>query len=128
MAYNILIVDDSAIIRAVLVKTLNMSGYDIGTLLQAANGQEALDLLEKNWVDIVLADINMPVMTGIELVERMAKSNIIKTIPVVIISTERSETRIKELMSRGVRAYLNKPFTPENLKKVLDEIFNAPKV
>ncbi len=128
MAYNFLIVDDSAIIRAVVAKTLHMTGFEIGLVLQAANGKEALDMLEKNWVDIVLADINMPIMTGIELVEHMANSALIKSIPVVIISTERSETRISELKSKGVRAYLNKPFTPENIKKVLEEIFNGPKV
>lgn len=125
MAYNILIVDDSAIVRAVVRKTLGLTGVAIGEIQEASNGQEALDKLEKSWVDIVFADINMPVMTGIELVDRMIERNILKTSPVVIISTERSETRMAELRAKGVSAYLNKPFTPECLRDVITQVLGG---
>ena len=125
MAYNILIVDDSAIVRAVVRKTLGLTGVAIGEIQEAGNGQEALEKLENSWVDIVFADINMPVMTGIELVDRMVERNILKTSPVVIISTERSETRMAELRAKGVSAYLNKPFTPECLRDVITQVLGA---
>ena len=122
MAYNVLIVDDSAIVRAVVRKALGLTGVALGEILEAANGQEALDKLEKNWIDIVFADINMPVMTGIELVNKMVERDILKSSPVVIISTERSETRMAELRAKGVSAYLNKPFTPEHLRDVITQV------
>ena len=125
MAYNVLIVDDSAIVRAVVRKTLSLTGVELGVVLEAGNGQEALERLAKNWIDIVFADINMPVMTGIEMVDQMIARDILKTSPVVIISTERSETRMAELRAKGVSAYLNKPFTPECLRDVITQVLGA---
>ena len=122
MAYNILIVDDSETVRAVVAKAIEMSGVDVKALRTAANGQEALDILGKEWVDLVFADINMPVMGGVEMVKRMKADADTKDIPVVIVSTEGSATRIKGLMDSGVRAFLRKPFTPESLKSTIDEI------
>lgn len=120
--YNILIVDDSRTIRAVIEKTLHMAGIPVAKVWQAANGREALDVLQSEWIDIVFADINMPVMNGMEMVNRMAADGLLESVPVVIVSTEGSRERIEELRSRGVRAYLRKPFTPEALKSVVDEI------
>lgn len=122
MAYNILIVDDSETVRAVVAKAIEMSGVDVKALMTAANGQEALDILGKEWVDLVFADINMPVMGGVEMVKRMKADADTKDIPVVIVSTEGSATRIKGLMDSGVRAFLRKPFTPESLKSTIDGI------
>lgn len=123
--YNILIVDDSRTIRAVINKTIEIAGIPVANVWEAANGQEALDILHEEWVDIVFADINMPVMTGIELVERMNQEGIIDSVPVVIVSTEGSRQRIEDLRAKGVRAYLRKPFTPESLKDVIAEILET---
>ena len=122
MAYNVLIVDDSAIVRAVVRMTLGLTGVALGEILEAGNGREALEKLTACWVDIVFADINMPVMTGIEMVDEMIRRDILKSSPVVIISTERSETRMSELRAKGVSAYLNKPFTPECLRDVITQV------
>ena len=122
MSLNILIVDDSATVRAVIKKTLEIAEVPVSELYQAENGQEALDALSANWIDLVFADINMPVMTGIELVEKMAEDGLLKTVPVVIVSTEGSATRIEELKAKGVSAYIRKPFTPELLRSVVDDI------
>jgi two-component system chemotaxis response regulator CheY len=122
MSYNILIVDDSAIVRKVVRKTLEIAGIEVGSIYEAANGQLALEQLEAHWVDIVFADINMPVMNGIEMVDQMIKRDLLKSSSVVIISTERSETRMGELRAKGVSAYLNKPFTPECLRDVISQI------
>ena len=125
MAYNILIVDDSATIRAVITKTLQIAGIPINKLWQAANGQEALDLLGEKWIDLVLLDINMPVMNGVELIKRMELDGLLASVPVIVVSTEGSDTRISELTAKGVRAYIRKPFSPEALKQVVDKILEA---
>ncbi|MBU8920400.1 MAG: response regulator [Bacteroidales bacterium] len=122
MSLNVLVVDDSKIIRAVIKKTLGLSGVPVAEFYQAENGQEALDILKDNWVDIIFADINMPVMNGIEMVERMAEDGILKTTPVIMVSTEGSALRIKQLKEKGVSAYIRKPFTPELLREVVDSI------
>lgn len=125
MAYNVLIVDDSMIVRTVVRKTLGLTGVAVGEIYEAGNGQEALAQLEKCWIDIVFADINMPVMNGIELVDQMTQRNMLKTSPVVILSTERSETRMAELRAKGVSAYLNKPFTPECLRDIITQVLGT---
>jgi len=122
MSFNILIVDDSKTIRSVIKKTLEIARVPIGTLYEAANGEEGLSVMKEQWVDLVFADINMPVMTGIEMVEIMAKDNMLAKIPIVIISTEGSKTRIEELFKMGVRAYIRKPITPEILRTVVKDV------
>jgi two-component system chemotaxis response regulator CheY len=122
MSYNILIVDDSRITRAVIAKTLSLSGVPIGELHEAENGQEALNVLDRNWIDLVLADINMPVMDGIEMVNRMSEDGLMQTIPVIVVSTEGSKTRIEEMRAKGVRAYIRKPCTPELVKSTVEDV------
>lgn len=122
MLYNILIVDDSRTTRTVISKTLNLAGVPINKLYEAENGKIALDVLDENWIDLVLADINMPEMDGVEMIDRMSKDGLLKTIPVVIVSTEGSQTRIEEMRSKGVRAYIRKPFTPELIKNIVEDI------
>ncbi|MEA3287216.1 MAG: response regulator [Candidatus Marinimicrobia bacterium] len=122
MAYNILIVDDSAIVRAVIKKALTISGVDMGELFNAPDGKIALEIVESEWVDLVLADINMPVMGGIEMVKKMSEDGLLATIPVIIVSTEGSSTRIDELKAQGVSAYIRKPFTPEQIREAVDEV------
>lgn len=122
MSYNILIVDDSRTTRTVISKTLNIAGIPINRLHEAENGKVALKILEDNWVDLVLADINMPEMDGVEMVNRMARDGLLKTIPVVIVSTEGSQTRIEEMRAKGVKAYVRKPFTPELIKSLVEDI------
>ncbi len=125
MAYNILIVDDSSIVRAVIIKTLNLAGVAVDELYQASNGEEALQQMREHWVDLVFSDINMPVMSGVEMFNHMQADENLKNIPVVIVSTEGSKTRIDELTALGIRAYIRKPFTPEALRDVVDGILGA---
>jgi two-component system, chemotaxis family, chemotaxis protein CheY len=119
VAYTIMIVDDSETIRAVMERTLAMTKLPIDSVIQATNGKDALEKLKSAWVDIVFTDINMPVMDGMQLVNEMAKSGEFKNIPVVVVSTEGSTTRIEELKSKGIKGYLRKPFTPENIRDVI---------
>jgi two-component system chemotaxis response regulator CheY len=118
MSLNILIVDDSSTMRSMVARTLQISGLPIGELHQAANGAEALEKLESAWVDLVLVDINMPVMGGLELIERLHATPAFADLPVVVISTESSEARIQEVRGKGVQ-FIHKPFTPEQVAEVV---------
>jgi two-component system chemotaxis response regulator CheY len=82
-------------------------------------------MLSAEWIDIVFADINMPTMNGIEMVEKMAEDNLLVSVPVVIVSTERNQEQIDELKKRGVRAYIKKPFRPENIRDTIQEIMSS---
>jgi len=125
MALNILVVDDSETVREIIAKTLELAQVPVSELFMAANGKEALDILAEHWVDLVFSDINMPVMGGVEMIERMHEDELMKTIPVVVVSTEGSATRIDQLKSKGVSAYIRKPFTPELIRKVVDDIIGV---
>ncbi|MGD2149499.1 MAG: response regulator [Desulfobacterales bacterium] len=122
MAYNILIVDDSTPMRAVIKKIVKASGFNVGQFFEAANGREALDILNEEWLDLVLTDYNMPDMNGLELVEEMNKDDHLKSIPAVMITTEGSRERVEEFMAKGVIEYIKKPFTPEQIKQKLKHI------
>lgn len=121
MALKILVVDDSSTVRAVIVKALALGGVPVGEIFQATNGKEALAILAGNWVDLVLTDITMPVMGGMEMVTRMSEDDLLKSVPVIVVSTEGSQTRIEELRAKGISAYVRKPFTPESLTKAVNE-------
>ena len=95
MAINILIVDDSAVMRAMILKTLRMSGLALGEVVQAADGRQGLEALSAHWMDLVLLDINMPVMNGEQMIERMRADPDLKDTPVVVVSTEGSQARIE---------------------------------
>ena len=126
MAFNILVVDDSEIIRTVIRKAIAISGLEVNEFHEAANGREALEMLQDQWIDIVLTDINMPIMDGVEMIRRMAADRLLQKLPVVIVSTERSQSRIAELLALGVRAYLKKPFRPEDFHAVITDLLTAP--
>jgi two-component system, chemotaxis family, chemotaxis protein CheY len=125
MSYNILVVDDSQTVRAVISKTLSIAGVPINELHEAANGEEGLAVLKEKWVDLVFTDINMPVMNGVEMIERMQQEDMLQSIPVVVVSTEGSKTRIEDLIQKGVRAYIRKPFTPEILRDIVDKLLGG---
>lgn len=122
MALNILVVDDSETVRAIIGKTLRLAQIPVNELYEASNGEEGLAVLREHWVDLVFSDINMPVMTGEEMIEKMREDDMLKGTPVVVVTTEGTTTRIEQLMQKGVLAYIRKPFTPEALRKVVDDI------
>lgn len=122
MAFNILIVDDSGTMRGMIKRTLQISGLDIGQVYEAGNGIEALAQMSVNAVDVVLLDINMPVMNGIQFIERVRDDERLRRIPVVIASTEGSDQRISGLLAAGAKGFVRKPFRPEQLRDVLTPI------
>jgi two-component system chemotaxis response regulator CheY len=125
MSYSILIADDSAIVRTMVKKAIAMAGLPIAQVYEAANGREALDQLSKNWIDIVFADLNMPEMNGVELVEHMSKDSMLLSTPVVIVSSEHSQAKIDDLKRKGIRAYIKKPFRPEGFREVVELVLGT---
>ena len=122
MAYNILIVDDSSPMRALIKKVVKASGFDVGEFFEASNGKEAYRILEDAWLDLVLTDYNMPEMDGLELLEAMQQHETHSSIPVVMITTEGSQQRIEEFLTKGAADYIKKPFTPSEIKQKLSTI------
>jgi two-component system chemotaxis response regulator CheY len=101
-----------------------MTGIGVGELLEAGNGKEALEVLADSWIDIVLSDINMPEMGGIELLKAMKGDDVLRNIPVIFISTESSHGRMDEAKELGVAAYVKKPFMPETIKATMLEVLS----
>jgi two-component system chemotaxis response regulator CheY len=126
MAYNILIVDDSFPMRAVIKKIIKASGFDIGEFFEAGNGKEALQVMDQQWLDLVLTDYNMPDMNGLELLKAMKRSDTLADIPVVIVTTEKGDRRMEAFFNQGAVAYVKKPFTPEQIKAHLNRILGEP--
>ena len=120
MALNILIVDDSTLTRKAIRRIIGMVELDIGEVYEAEDGQDALDKLNgPHQIDFVLADLNMPRMDGIEMINRMRSAEATQSIPVAIVSTESSTTRIDKLLAEDATDYLHKPFTPEQIRDLL---------
>lgn len=124
MAINILVVDDSAIMRAMIKKTINLCGLDINQIYEAGNGEEGLAILDEISVDLLFIDVNMPVMNGMEMLDNVKKNSRTKDIPTIIVSTESNEGRIKTIDRQNAK-FVHKPFTPEVLRAKILEVQQA---
>jgi two-component system chemotaxis response regulator CheY len=125
MAYRILIVDDSPVMRAFIKRIAQMSGLDAADYLEASDGGEALQLLRREWVDAVLTDINMPGIDGEQLVRCLGQDDMLKSVPVVVVSTDSTEGRIQQMLAMGARGYVKKPFLPETLREELQRVLGG---
>jgi two-component system, chemotaxis family, chemotaxis protein CheY len=119
MEADVLVVDDSAAIRKILQRVLRQTGMAINTIHEAGDGEEALQLLRSHKVDLVLSDINMPKMDGLELLAALKKSPDWVNVPVVMITTEGGETKVAEAVRLGANGYVRKPFTADQIKEKL---------
>jgi two-component system chemotaxis response regulator CheY len=93
--------------------------------IQASNGQEALDLLRANWIDIILTDINMPVMNGEQFIACVKADEMLRSIPVLVVSTDGSQYRVQRMMSLGAKGYVQKPFSPEILRGRMEQLLGV---
>lgn len=122
MAYTILLVDDSDTIREAMVRAFAMAKLPMQEILSASNGAEALGILKKRWVDMVLTDLNMPTMGGEELVIAMKTDSELSDIPVAVVSSDGSKARTERLQRLGVAGYLRKPCRPEAIRDLLHAV------
>jgi two-component system chemotaxis response regulator CheY len=114
---SVLIVDDSSVMRKIVERSLRQAGIEIAQVFEAGNGLEALAVLNEKKVDLVLCDINMPAMDGLEFVKQLPKVENAKGVPVVMITTEGSEGHVVQALSAGARGYIRKPFTADQVKE-----------
>jgi two-component system chemotaxis response regulator CheY len=117
MAIRALIIDDSSVMRKIVERSLRQAGIDLSEVFQAGNGAEALGVLKESVVDLILCDINMPVMDGLEFIKQLPGVENAKNVPVVMITTEGSEAHVVQALSCGARGYIRKPFTAEQVKE-----------
>jgi two-component system chemotaxis response regulator CheY len=112
-----LIVDDSSVMRKIVERTLRQAGLDPMIVHEAGSGTEGLDVLKAEKVDLILSDINMPSMDGLEFLRQIRDQNLAPGVPVVMITTESSEEHVKQAIQAGARGYIRKPFTAEQVKE-----------
>jgi two-component system chemotaxis response regulator CheY len=114
--------------RSFIRRVMQISGFECGAYLEAGNGQEALEVLQREWVDLILTDLNMPGMNGEEFVRRLEQDECLRSVPVLIVSTDSTGQRIQQMLSLGAKGYLSKPFTPEALREELERVLGAAHV
>lgn len=103
--------------RKIVERSLRQAGIELEKVVEASNGAEALTALHNNEVDLILCDINMPVMDGMEFVRQVPSVESAKGVPIVMITTEGSESHVVQALTAGARGYIRKPFTPEQVKE-----------
>ncbi len=109
--------DDSSVMRKIVERSLRQAGIEIDKIVEASNGAEALTALQTNVVDLILCDINMPVMDGLEFVRQVSTVESAKGVPIVMITTEGSESHVVQALSAGARGYIRKPFTADQVRE-----------
>lgn len=127
MNCNVLIVDDSPILRTAIRKVVRLAGIEDDRIHEAGNGREALDLLETVWVDLVLLDLNMPVMDGEQFAQEVRKNPDLADVAVVVGSTEGNLSRLQRMRDLGVVETLRKPFEPEDLHRLIGKVLGVKK-
>lgn len=125
MALNIMIVDDSPVMRVFLRKVVQLTGLPLGEFFEAGDGEAALHLLKRHWIDLVLTDINMPRMNGEEFVRQMESDELMRDIPVIVVSTDSTRERIDQMLTLGARGYISKPFFPETLRDAVEKALRS---
>jgi two-component system chemotaxis response regulator CheY len=117
MSFNVLIVDDSDSMRAVIKKIIAISGFKMDRCFEAVNGRKALEVLSENWVDIIISDIKM--------LDCLNGDSLLREIPVIVVSTEGSEERVENVLKKGARGFIRKPFLPEEVRKILYDVIGV---
>ena len=124
MAKSLMIVDDSATMRKIIMRTIRMSGLEFDRTEEAGNGSEAIGKLGSGPVDIMLCDVNMPEMNGMELVKKVREMDSCVDMKIIMVSTESSEELINNVIADGANGYITKPFTPEKFQEKLIPFMN----
>jgi two-component system chemotaxis response regulator CheY len=120
-----LIVDDSSVMRKIVERALRQAGVEFAKVFEASNGVEALEILRQHSVELILSDINMPSMDGLEFLRQMRAQHLAPDVPVVMITTESSPEHVREAIATGARGYIRKPFTAEQVKDRILPLLNS---
>src|SRR5579862_4904170 len=120
---DVLIVDDSAAIRKILLRVLRQAEIPIGNVYEAGDGHEALQALQAQTIGLVLSDINMPNMDGLELLSHIKANELWKNLPIIMVTTEGSQSKVLQAVELGAAGYVRKPFTADQIKEKLAAFF-----
>jgi two-component system, chemotaxis family, chemotaxis protein CheY len=113
---TVLIVDDSSVMRKIVERALRQAGLDLTRVIEAGSGREALGLLAQERVHLIVSDINMPIMDGLEFLRQAQSQSLVRGAPVVMITTESGEEHVREALKAGAQGYIRKPFTPDQVR------------
>jgi two-component system chemotaxis response regulator CheY len=114
---RVLIVDDSSVMRKIVARSLRQAGLELQQVLEASNGSEALTVAREHPLDLILCDINMPLMDGLEFVRQLRSIEAAQQIAVVMITTEAGQAHVVQALASGASGYIRKPFTPDEIKE-----------
>lgn len=117
-----LIVDDSSVMRKIVERSLRQAGLELEKVLEADNGIDAVGLVRQGALDLILSDINMPKMDGIEFLRQVQSIEEARSIPILMITTEGSEPKVLEAISLGARGYIRKPFSADQIRRQVSEL------
>lgn len=121
-----LIIDDSATVRKIVVRTLEQAGYQGSEFLEAGDGEEGLEQLAKaGEIDLIVCDVNMPIMNGLDFLRALRADPASEYIPVLMVTTESSRRAIAEAMDIGANGYVVKPFTPAMLELAIRRLLGS---
>jgi two-component system, chemotaxis family, chemotaxis protein CheY len=125
MGFRLLIADDSAAMRQVIRRVIQLSGFEVDEFLEAADGDDALRLLRSESIDVILTDINMPHVNGEQLLRSMQQEDLLRAKPVIVVSTDATKHRIDRMLELGAKGYITKPFYPEALRQELERVLGV---
>ena len=124
MGYKVLIADDSAVMRKIILRALQQVDIPVERIFEVGDGQEALSAVDSEKVDLILSDINMPNMDGLEFIKKMHEKGLSTTIPIIMITTEGSEAKVMECIQHGAKGYIKKPFSAEQLQEKVKAVLS----
>jgi two-component system chemotaxis response regulator CheY len=113
---TVLIVDDSSVMRKIVERALRQAGFELERVVEAGSGREGLTALDRERVDLIVSDINMPSMDGLEFLRQIQSRSLARGAPVVMITTESGEEHVREALAAGAQGYIRKPFTPDQVR------------
>jgi two-component system chemotaxis response regulator CheY len=122
---RVLIVDDSTVMRKIIERALRQAGLESLVVVEAGTGVEGIEVLKRQDVQLILSDINMPMMDGLEFLRQLRAQNLAAGVPVVMITTESSEEHVKQAILSGAQGYIRKPFTAEQVKERVLPLLSA---
>jgi two-component system chemotaxis response regulator CheY len=125
MQGTVLVIDDSAMMRKVVLRVLKMADVEFEAALEAGDGNEAIALLRTNKVALIMCDINMPGMSGLELLKQIKEEKLAAGVPIVMVTTESSEPQVRQAILAGARGYIRKPFTVDHIKNNVKPLLAA---
>lgn len=128
MIKTILIADASLVMRRVIERSLRLAGLESGRVIEASDGAEALAVTQRQRLDLVLTELNLPNLSGLDLLRQLREQETTKDLPVVIVSSQAGQSAVLEALHLGARGFLRKPFTVDQMKEYVTSLLQLPHI